>query len=86
MTRFVVKELEGYPSNSAGDMRRPPGLSTHVLDTAWNHRIVGSFRSEDRGHGTSFRGGWRGRVGARAAAAELCRRLNEEVESPGLEE
>jgi len=43
--RFIVTEIEGYatPRHSGTKM---PGISCHVLDTAFNHRLMATFRSE----------------------------------------
>lgn len=43
MSRYVVTEIEGFWTPTA----RVSGSSFHVLDTAFNHRGVATFRSED---------------------------------------
>ena len=67
MSRFVVTELEGYTNTV-----RYPGLSVHVIDTAVNHRLVATYRTEDV-NGRIRRDGMRAfvRESARAKAAEL---------------
>jgi hypothetical protein len=47
MSRYVVTEVEGWEIRPVIREQGPlPGLSVHVLDTAWNHRIVATYRSE----------------------------------------
>lgn len=46
MTRYRVVELHGLRTSSS--WRRKVGVSAHVLDTLWNHRVVATYRSEDR--------------------------------------
>lgn len=48
-SRYIVTELEGYGSirNKSGQART--GLSCHVIDTAWNYRLVATYRTEDEG-------------------------------------
>jgi len=50
--RYVVTEIEGYAivlplrmKNSTGGVR--PGIACHVIDTAYNHRVVFHARTED---------------------------------------
>ena len=46
--RYVVTEIEGDLTPRPGSGPHPPtGLSTHVLDTLYCHRIVETFRTED---------------------------------------
>ena len=68
--RYVVTEIEGYPLKPHGS--RLPSLSCHVIDTMWNHRLVATFRSEDR-KGIPR---WRGRSRTRELAAERAALLN----------
>ena len=72
MTRYVVTELEGYPTATYG-VKRAPGLSVHVIDTAWNRQVVRSWRTEDYGGAH-----WSKRNHIRHAAAQLAAKLNEE--------
>lgn len=71
--RYVVTELEGYATTNPYGSRRHPGLSVHVVDVPFNHRVVGTWRSEDYG------GAWRGRVTARHLANARCAVLNGEA-------
>ena len=73
--RFVVCTCEGYLSSSAGSHWQR-GLSAHVLDTAYNHRLLQTFRSEDHFGTRVGAPKRRGRRGALTAAREHCRRLN----------
>jgi hypothetical protein len=70
-TRFVVMELGGYRSGGRGGGRLP-GISCQVIDTAWNHRLVATFRSDDPGFHP-------GRTWARAEAHRFADRLNQET-------
>ena len=45
MSRYVVTEIEGHLTPISGPMLF--GLSCHVIDTVWNHRMVATFRTED---------------------------------------
>lgn len=51
--RFVVTEIEGYqitlPVRIMGGGKINLGLSVQVVDTAWNHRVVFSARTEEAG-------------------------------------
>ena len=70
--RYVVTEMWGYnltlpvcEKKSSGNSRE--GLAVQVLDTAWNHRVVFSAKSEDY-----VGGGGRTRVTAFAHVRELA--------------
>lgn len=69
--RFIVTELEGFLGLVG--MPAHPGLSVQVLDRAVCHRVVASFRTEDRGN-TMTRD--RKRRVVRYQAAKLCAELN----------
>jgi hypothetical protein len=75
--RFVVTEFEGWAEVTSAYRR--PGLSVHVLDTACNHRVVGTWRSEDYA-GT----GERKRAVVRHRAARVAAELNGEPEPAPL--
>jgi len=50
MSRFIVTELRGYLGEMGGRVAatgRVPGVSYQVLDTAWNHRLLRIWRTED---------------------------------------
>jgi hypothetical protein len=79
--RFIVTHVAGFISAGTGSSKRKPGLSAHVLDTACNHEVVASFRSEDRGRGP---GGYIGVLGALQAAEREAARLNEWAVSDGV--
>jgi len=69
-----VTEISGWRVGHTS-IKTPPGISVHVLDTAFNYKIVGSFRSEDiigLGKGTKRVG----REGAREKARILAEQLN----------
>jgi len=68
MSRFVVTELLGYIT--ARKSPGPHGLSCHVIDTAWNRRLVATYRSEDLTRRND------GRTKARKLAREHAERLN----------
>ena len=44
--RYVVTELEGYLNGGRGGGANV-GLSCHVIDTAWNQRLIATYRTED---------------------------------------
>jgi hypothetical protein len=46
--RYVVTELEGYLNVTSMSV---PGLSTHVVDTLQNRRVVKTWRSEEHNGG-----------------------------------
>jgi hypothetical protein len=81
--RFVVTELEGF-LQVGGDRRRArhakPGASFAVIDTLWNHRRVGNFRSEDYRHAPQSSTIEQ----ARHEANRLCHLLNGEIVPPPL--
>ncbi len=67
MSRFIVTELEGIN----GMRYRIAGLSCHVIDTLWNHRLIATYRIEDY-HGGTRASHWRQvRERAEAHRAEL---------------
>jgi len=67
--RFVVSEVEGYfvPRTSGG----APGLSTMVLDAAYNFKQLRTWRSESGGTSTTAGNILRVRADADAYAAKL---------------
>jgi hypothetical protein len=82
VTRFIVTEIEGDLGPGSHRGKNPPGISCHVLDTLWNYKLLGTFRSEDPEAGPSQaahpnlnRTGM-GRNAARERAQELADRLN----------
>src|SRR6476469_1297965 len=83
--RYVVTEIAGDLKarrfSGGGSMlhgRHMAGLSVHVLDTAFNHRIVFTARTEDLPSGGNIapRTGDERRADVRAAAATRCDLLN----------
>ena len=75
--RYVVTEIEGFLSIEGGQgSKGNPGLSCHVIDTLVNHRVVGTFRTED---GDRSAPQFVKRMRVRGAAAELAARLNGET-------
>ena len=74
--RFVVTEIEGHRLPGVGRNNMPVGLSTHVIDTAVNHRLIATYRSEEHG-GNGDRAARRQRV--RDLARERANRLNREL-------
>ena len=46
--RFQVTTVEGFLGPMEGRNGREPGLSAHVVDTFYAHRVVATFRSETR--------------------------------------
>ena len=75
-TRYVVRECEGYKINFP--LRRlafhaQTNIECVVLDTAWNHRLVASFTSEQFSNGRSRAEGF---ALARHHAAVRCEALN----------
>lgn len=44
MSRYVVRETEGYLT---GKPTSRIGLSVYVMDTSYNYRVVGTWRTED---------------------------------------
>jgi len=81
--RFVVTELEGFLQIGGSHKRPPnakPGASFAVIDTHWNRRMVGNFRSEDykrAGESSTIEQ-------ARHEANRLCFRLNDQDVPPPL--
>jgi hypothetical protein len=84
MSRYVVTELEGFPivdrngkETSATKSTTGSGLSCQVIDTTEARRLVATFPSE------AYYGARRSqetqREMARAAADDLCCRLNSRV-------
>lgn len=45
--RYIVTELEGWSEQPGRGKSNLMGLSVHVLDTAWNHRLLRTWRTED---------------------------------------
>jgi len=43
--RFIVTELEGYATPRHSGMKLP-GISCHVIDSAFNYKMMATFRSE----------------------------------------
>lgn len=72
--RYIVTELEGFMEFSSGGGRANPGMSCHVLDTAWNYRLVASYRTESYGRAAIPQYVKRGYI--RARAREHAERLN----------
>lgn len=67
--RFVVVEVTGSSRPTAGSTAKLDGLSVHVLDRAFCHRIVASFCTDYmRGFGVPAR--------VRKSAADRCDELN----------
>ncbi len=73
--RYVVGEVAGFRTAGRGGYGVAPGVSVAVTDSAYCHRVVEQFRSEDM---VGANGGRRGVEGARVAGAELAARLNRE--------
>jgi hypothetical protein len=78
--RFVVRESEGYTINEASLSGRmygyaKPNLSCVVLDTAWNHKRVAEYRTEEEGSKLGLR---RAKI-IRAKARNHAGRLNAEL-------
>jgi hypothetical protein len=84
MSRYVVTELEGFPiidrngnQTSRHKATTGPGLSCQVIDTTEARRLVATFPSE------AYYGARRSqetqREMARAAAEDLCGRLNSRI-------
>ncbi len=76
MSRYVVRELEGYPITPADLQGRRSwpkraGLSVYVMDALVAHRVVASWRTEELG-GTHYER----RTAARTRAAALAATLN----------
>lgn len=76
--RYVVTELEGYLNQTP--RASSLGLSCHVIDTAYNRRLVATYRSEDRkGYGGGYGRVFSqviGRDGARQLAQDHADKLN----------
>lgn len=86
VSRFVVTELEGFAINAKGNRStNNRGLSCMVVDTAYCHRVVATYRSEHQ-PGPQFRPGRNprypgrppsiGYAGARQRASDHAARLN----------
>lgn len=45
--RYEVTEIEGFLTGLGRGSNASPGLSTHIVDTLWNRRILGTWRTED---------------------------------------
>jgi hypothetical protein len=69
--RFEVATVSGH--RASGGNGNPPGLSCHVLDRAYNYRVVMSFRSEDRRRGNRSLGCDAALANAQALVDELNR-------------
>lgn len=68
--RYIVREIEGWRTSES---RGKPGIECVVLDTAWNHRRVASFTSEQFVSGISRRAMF---ARARTESATRCDLLN----------
>jgi len=67
VSRYVVTELEGFRTARTGRYRDRPGISCQVIDTAVNHELVATYRSEDH------RGPWSHEVAREKARREAIR-------------
>lgn len=78
---FVVTEIEGWLTHEGAAKisgRIPSGLSAHVIDTAVNHRVMATFRTEDLPH-SNYNGGltpWERRERVRGLARARALELN----------
>jgi hypothetical protein len=72
--RYIVTEIVGFMEFSSGGGRANAGMSCHVLDTAWNHRLVATYRTESYGRAPIPQNVKRGYV--RSKAREHADRLN----------
>jgi len=72
VSRFIVTELEGWTIGTSGKTSgaAKSGISCHVIDTHWNHRLMATYRSD----GYLYR--YHGRDGVRKKAREHAERLN----------
>jgi len=70
--RYKVATVTGFATNRKGGFGQPPGLSAHVLDTMHCHRVVATFRSEQR----IAKSHTLGKEGALAAATALAAEWN----------
>lgn len=80
MTRFQVTELEGFGNVRGSWYGTASGLSCTVIDTAWNYRVMATYRSDSyiRGPGGMVANA---KAKARRLAAEHAARLNTAVQS-----
>jgi hypothetical protein len=72
--RYIVTEIQGYNEASVGGGRAAPGLSCHIIDTAWNDALIATYRTERYGrapYSSAQRYGW-----VRDDAREHAERLN----------
>jgi hypothetical protein len=79
--RYHVATVGGDIVPREGGTAHPVGLSAHVLDRGNAHRVVATFRSEERLNehnalGQIVRAPSRGQDGARAAAEALAAEWN----------
>jgi hypothetical protein len=75
--RYHVITVTGYPNARKGRTKHEPGLSAHVIDRLDAHKVVATFRSEERIGGTDKIGRFnravtRGQEGALLAAEALA--------------
>lgn len=80
--RFTVTELTGYATMRKG-AGGSEGLSCCVIDTAWNYRLLATYRSEDytgTGH-TNMAAKRHVRELAAAHAARLTAHMREDVQA-----
>jgi hypothetical protein len=47
MSRFYITELHGDLTMRTGHPSKSVGVSFHILDRLWNHRLIATYRSED---------------------------------------
>lgn len=81
--RYHVATVTGDLQPRKGGTAHPAGLSAHVVDTLNAHRVMATFRSEERlnehdARGRVVRSPSRGQEGARAAAEALAAEWNAE--------
>ena len=71
--RYVVTELEGFGNADPRSSHANPGLSCHVIDTAWNRRLIATYRTEDLPVQARHEGK---RIRVRRMASDHAARLN----------
>lgn len=84
MRRYEVTELFGY-ATAKGHSKTKPGVSCHVVDTAFNRRVVATFRSEELRAGGGRQGSYPQAEAVaitRHKAHELCDGLNGAAPEP----
>lgn len=78
--RYVVTEIEGYLNQAKPRGSQVPGLSVHVLDTAFCHRVVFTARTENvrQSRAESYAGmtPWEARERVRGLARARALELN----------